>query len=312
MTRNRHSELLPPRSVLRPVDVITVLYLLASGTLAALFLHPSSLGMQLALLHAAAALLLPFFVGTLRKPGGKWKAFLLDWYPVLVFYFLYEETALINVGSPFGPIDHWLSHSDDLIFGVQLSEAFPEALSALWFQEAMAASYFSYYLLIPGGGLYLWLRNRKTFPFFIFTVSACFYFCFILFIILPAGGPQQYLRLGHIHWDGIVFGPILTGMLGALECDTGAFPSSHIAIAFIVTFFVWREGGKIRYLFALLFTGLFFATVYGGPHYGIDIPAGLVTGVFFLAIARRLMRFLGGAGDDPPGCKERVPSHFTP
>jgi membrane-associated phospholipid phosphatase len=73
-------------------------------------------------------------------------------------------------------------------------------------------------------------------------------------------------------------------MLGALERDTGAFPSSHIAIAFIVLVTIWLERGRLRYLVAVLFAGLFMATVYGGPHYGIDLPAGLATGALFLSM----------------------------
>ena len=85
---------------------------------------------------------------------------------------------------------------------------------------------------------------------------------------------------------------LLTGMLGVLESDTGAFPSSHIAISLIVVVSVWRQKGAIRYLFAFVFVGLFLATVYGGPHYAIDLPAGVAVGIFFLLAGARLKRAL--------------------
>jgi hypothetical protein len=275
---------LPAESALRPVDLATIIYLLVSGFLALVFLHPGRNGWSIAAVHALAAIVLPFLLRGLQGSRKGWKRFLLEWYPMLFFFALYEETALINAGSPIPSLDPWLSHMDDVLFGAQLSEAFPAAVSATWFQEAMAFSYASYYLFIPGAGFYLWFRNRKKFASFLFTLATCFYFCYLIFIIFPSGGPQMYLREGVIHWDGVIFGPLLTGMLTALERCTGAFPSSHIAIAFIIVVTVWREKGFLRYIFAVLFIGLFMATVYGGPHYGIDLPAGLATGTFFLII----------------------------
>ncbi len=281
-----------PATALRPVDTATLFYLLLSGCLAAIFLYPSPAGGVLALCHGAAAMAIPFVLRFVQRNGSRWMRFLRDWYPTLIFFVLYEETAMINKGSFVPSLDPWLSRMDDLIFGAQLSEALPELLSPVWFQEWMAASYFSYYLIIPGAGLYLWFRNRERFTGYIFTLAACFYFCYLLFILLPAGGPQQYLADGRIHWDGVLFGPLLTGMLGTLEVDTGAFPSSHVAIALITVVFVWREKGYAGWIFSILFAGLFLATVYGGPHYALDLPAGLLVGSLFLVLSERLYKAL--------------------
>jgi len=285
-------------TALRPVDTATLFYILLSGALAAIFLYPSPVGGLLALVHGAAALTLPFVLRFVERRGSRWMNFFRDWYPTLIFFALYEETALINTGSFVPSLDPWLSRMDDLIFGAQLSEVLPELLSPVWFQEWMAASYFSYYLIIPGAGLYLWFRNRERFTRYIFTAAACFYFCYLLFILLPAGGPQQFLTDGRIHWDGIVFGPLLTAMLGTLEVDTGAFPSSHVAITLISVLFLWKERGRAKWIATVLFFGLFLATVYGGPHYALDLPAGLAVGFVFVAISNRLYGALDRATEN--------------
>lgn len=279
-------------SILRPVDLISIFYLLVSGILAAVFLFPSITGGLVALAHGAVVIALPFCLRALGQESKGWKNFVREWYPAAFFFALYAETALINSGSPVSSLDPWLSGIDDAVFGAQLSEAFPVAVPMTWFQEWMAFSYCSYYVLIPGGGLYIWLKNRRAFSDFLFTTAACFYFCYIVFIIFPAGGPQMYLHDGVIHWDGVFFGPLLTAMLGTLESDTGAFPSSHIAISLIVVVSVWRLKGGLRYLFVLVFIGLFLATVYGGPHYAIDLPAGVAVGILFLLAGGRLKRAL--------------------
>jgi hypothetical protein len=286
------SDAVEAESILRPVDMISILYLIVSGILAAWFLYPAATGGLVALAHGAVILALPFCLRALGGEGRGWKNFLREWYPAAFFFTLYAETALINPGSPVPSLDPWLSGIDDAVFGAQLSEVFPEALPMTWFQEWMAFSYCSYYMLIPGGGLYIWLKDRRAFSGFLFTTAACFYFCYIVFIVFPAGGPQMYLRGGVIHWDGVFFGPLLTAMLGTLESDTGAFPSSHIAISLIVVVSVWRQKGALRYLFALVFVGLFLATVYGGPHYAVDLPAGVAVGIFFLFAGARLKRAL--------------------
>lgn len=287
--RSARGELcLEPATALRPVDTVTLFYLLLSGCLAAVLLYPSPIGGILALSHGAVALALPFVLRFVQRDGRGWMSFLQDWYPTLIFFVLYEETALINKGSFVPSLDPWLSRMDDLIFGAQLSEALPALLSPVWFHEWMAASYFSYYLIIPGAGLYLWFRNRELFTRYIFTSATCFYFCYFLFILLPAGGPQQYLTDGRIHWDGILFGPLLTAMLGTLEVNTGAFPSSHVAITLITVLFLWKVRGLARWIVTVLFVGLFIATVYGGPHYAIDLPTGLAVGFLFVALSNRL------------------------
>lgn len=289
---------LPEPTAIRPVDLITVIYLLLSGSLAVLFLYPAEAGGSIALVHGLAALAIPLACRALNRPERPWRTAVLEWYPPFIFTLFYLETAAINQGSPFPSLDPWLAASDRFLFDDTLSSALPALVPDLWFAEVMAFFYFSYYLLVPGVGLYLWIRQRSVFREYVLTVAACFYFCYLLFCLFPSGGPQFHIEGGRIVWEGCFFGPMLTEMLSRNEVATGAFPSSHVAVSLIALAFVWRSRSLVRFLVAVLFAGLFLSTVYGGPHYALDLPAGLAVGWFFLAAVPRLNRGAEGQGLD--------------
>ncbi len=278
---------LPAPSAIRPVDLLTVVYLLLSGFLAALFLHPEQAGGWIALGHGTAALVLPFCYRALSGSDRRWKRALLEWYPFLLFSLFYLETGIINPGSPIPCIDPWLTGTDRFLFDETLSTAIPALLPQLWFREVMAFFYFSYYILIPGMGLVVWLRAKSLFSEYVLTVAACFYFCYLLFCLVPSAGPQFHLQGGRIVWEGYIFGPLLTEVLQSFEKATGAFPSSHVAVSLIALVFGWRLLSAVRYPLLVLFSGLFVSTVYGGPHYAIDLPAGLLVGWVFLVVVPR-------------------------
>jgi membrane-associated phospholipid phosphatase len=154
----------------------------------------------------------------------------------------------------------------------------------------MAFFYFSYYLMIPGMGLFLWFRKKERFSHFVFTSALCFYFFYWLFSLIPSAGPQYYLYEGFIEWKGVFFGPLLTHLLQAVECPTGAFPSSHVGVALIVCGFAWRQGRRPGLLLLILLTGLAASILYGGPHYFLDLPCGLAVGFVFLGCAETCAR----------------------
>ena len=61
-----------------------------------------------------------------------------------------------------------------------------------WISEVFYASYFSYYLMISGVGVALFLRNRQQFFHYISVVSFLFYICYTIYILLPVIGPRVF------------------------------------------------------------------------------------------------------------------------
>jgi hypothetical protein len=295
-----------PRGPL-PVDLITSLYLAASAGLAIAFSLTGASLCLLASAYAVGAILAWKAPPWLRSRKAAWIRFLCAWYPVLCFTPLYTSTALLNGGSPIPSLDPWLAHMDELLFQGSFCDLFSSALPHQLFAEVMALSYFSYYLMIPGVGLFLWFRNRQRFFEFVFCTAFCFYFFYLIFSLVPSEGPQFFLRGGALHWDGRLFGPLLTGLLQQVEVPTGAFPSSHVGIALICLVFAWRQHRLFGAGVALFFSGLCAAILYGGPHYFIDLPCGLAVALLFILFSGPVRAWLTRKPDEsgpPPRSSE--------
>ncbi len=282
---------------LAPVDKITCLYLIASGALASAWNSGLDKAELLIPLFFGGAILTALVPPMLRRIDRPWSVFLSAWYPVLCWTFFYKSTALLNKASPIPSLDPWLAKMDERFFSTPFCDLFSEALPQPGFAEAMAFFYSSYYIMIPGVGLWLWIRNRTLFFDFIFTTGFSFYLYYLLFSILPSAGPQYFLAGGEIRWEGWFFGPLLTDLLMAVECPTGAFPSSHVGIALVVTVFAWRSMRFAGTVLAFLSSGLAAAILYGGPHYFLDLPCGIATGVVFLFLSRITF------------CRRKLPGH---
>ncbi|MHC4942397.1 MAG: phosphatase PAP2 family protein [Planctomycetota bacterium] len=274
----------PWRSTLMPIDLITCVYLLASGCLAGLWGKSVPGALWLCPLFIAGGLATLVFPPLLRGSRSSLLHFLADWYPIFGFTFFYLSTGLLNQGSPIPCLDPWLAEWDRALFGRIFCEGFSEAFSTRVFAEIMAFFYFSYYFMIPGLGLVLWFRDRLLFRRFLFCTALGFYFFYLLFSILPSYGPQFHVNHGAIFWDGYLFGPLLTGLLLGIEMPTGAFPSSHVGVSVVVTVFAWRHSRRLGALAAILLAGLSLSILYGGPHYFIDLPCGIALGLCFLLL----------------------------
>lgn len=282
---------------LEPIDLITGLYLLASGSLAVAWYDGLDQYQWLAWVFILGALVVFTLPPWLRKKDKAWSRALAAWYPVLSFTLFYLSTAPLNQASPLPSLDPWLEEMDVRLFNEPFCHLFSRNVSSPIFAEAMAFFYFSYYALLPGLSVYLWIRNRRLFYSFVFCTGLCFYVFFLFFSIVPSGGPQFHIHGGSIHWNGTFFGPLLTAILLELESSTGAFPSSHVGITLIVTAFAFRQHRALGWVLALFLTGLAAATQYGGPHYFIDLPCGAAVGFLFLKLCnpcqRALEAFLG-------------------
>jgi hypothetical protein len=60
--------------------------------------------------------------------------------------------------------------------------------------EMFYAAYFSYYVMITGVGLVLFVRHRDAFFHYISVVSFVFYACYLTYIVLPVMGLRVFYR----------------------------------------------------------------------------------------------------------------------
>lgn len=197
---------------------------------------------------------------------------------------LYKETAILNLF--FRPeIDPWLVHLDHLLFGFQPAKVFSETFPMAWFSELMFFGYFWYYLM-PLWVLY-WIYHKapEKIESFGWVLISSFLLYYLVFIIVPAVGPQFYYPYpqNEISSQGI-FGNIIKLIQHNGEAPTAAFPSSHVGISWIVLIWVWKNL-KNQWLFLLPFILLLMtATVYIKAHYAADVWAGCLSAIGVYAI----------------------------
>jgi len=290
------------------VDYATQGYLALVGVLILLFHNatvphwPWFLGAQLAGLVLVHGLI----SWHARGRPGRTLDFLRHFYPVLLYTWFFCETGWLN--RMFFPdyMDALAVRCDQALFGCQPSVLFMDRLPYLAVSEVFYASYFSYYIMISGVGLALYLRNRPQFYHYVSVVSFVFYICYTIYIILPVIGPRvffhdvagyqlpdeyQQLAPTDIYPDVVkagVFFRIMAFIYRVFEAPGAALPSSHVAIALCTVFFSFRSLRAIRYYHLGVAVLLCLATIYCRYHYVVDVLTGLMTAALLVPLANWL------------------------
>jgi len=230
-----------------------------------------------------------------RRPAGGLLDFLRHFYPVLLYTAFFLETGQVN--RMFFPdyLDPMVARWEQGLFGCQPSVLFMAKLPWLAVSELFYAAYFSYYIMIGGVGIALFLRSREQFFHYVSVVSFLFYVCYLIYIILPVIGSRaffhqvegyslpaatQQLAVTDAYpaavQAGLVF-RLMRWMYVIFEAPGAALPSSHVAVALCTVYFSFRYLRPIRYLHLVVAGLLCLATVYCRYHYVVDVLAGLAT-----------------------------------
>jgi hypothetical protein len=161
-----------------------------------------------------------------------------------------------------------------------------------------------------GFALYLYFTNRKLFLHFSLTFLFVNIIGFSLYYLHPAA-PPWYVSLygfsfnphtpgsaaGLARFDQLihlnVFGSIYTKNSNVFA----AIPSLHCAYPVIVLYYGLKaKCGKFNYLFGLFMIGIWFAALYSGHHYTIDVILGIlcaVTGIIiYVGVLQRQKFFI--------------------
>ena len=261
----------------------------------------------LVLLHLGLIVVIHSIIAWYRRyPAGKGIALLRHFYPVLLYAFFFAETGWLNQMFFQGFLDPVVIHWDQALFGCQPSLLMVQRLHYLVISEIFYASYFSYYLMIGGVGLILYLRNRQAFFHYVSVVSFVFYVCYLLYIFLPVIGPPIFFRtipgyslpqdLQHlaasardpIQIQSGLFYHLMKWIYEVFEAPGAAIPSSHVAIALSTVFFSFKYIPQIRWFHLGLAILLCVSTVYCHYHYVSDVLAGILVTLLLIPVANRL------------------------
>jgi membrane-associated phospholipid phosphatase len=289
------------------VDFTTQGYLLVVGLLT-LFFHNERTphGLYLVAAHAMVMLLIHGLIGlhASRRPGRVLE-FLRNFYPILLFTGFYRETGMLHHLFFKDFLDPWFIGLEEWLFGGQACLEFMDRLPYVAVSELFYAAYFSYYVMIGGIGIALFVRNRVQFIHYISVLSFVFYVCYLTYIILPVmgprafyGGPMGYEVPAEVrpeevppYPEAVQSGPffqVMRKIYHHLEAPGAAFPSSHVAIAIVTVWFSFQYLRSIRYIHLADVLLLCASTIYCRYHYVVDVIAGAMTAAVLIPVANWL------------------------
>ncbi|HHE37109.1 MAG TPA: phosphatase PAP2 family protein [Candidatus Cloacimonetes bacterium] len=263
----------------RPIDILTFLYILIN----LLYIIFGWKRVHNPHIHFPVFLMIGIVIYILirnEKHSGI-LSFLRDWYPVIAFTYFFEATSALNKVIFPDFLDPFFQKIDFHIFGYQPAIVWGIKLDYFWLQELMHFAYFCYYLMIPVLGFLLYFKKREAFHRFVFSISFLFYFCYLIFNILPVIGGRALEGATFLTTE-YRYG-IFTRIMALIYNNTahlgGAFPSSHVAVAVGVTISALRDVKWFGWILIPISFLLSISTIYCHYHYFIDTVAGLFFGI---------------------------------
>jgi membrane-associated phospholipid phosphatase len=290
----------PVRFVPRPIDRLLGVYALVSGG-ALLFPHRPGFWPILAILHIVTAVaafrsaFLSPLLGRLTAKAPRAMRFGADWYPLLLVPALYKELQPLNLSIYAGHyFDAQILAIEHFLFG-EPSRSLAVSFPNLFLSELLHGCYLSYYLIIYGPPLLLYLRGRRDdFSAGVFAIMLTFFLHYVFFIYYPVQGPRYLFPApGGVIAEGGTY-QLTHRLLEAGSSRGAAFPSSHVGVAVAQVVLIFRYLPRFGAFVAVLAVGLAVGAVYGGFHYATDVIAGALLGVIAAFVAPAFARLLGG------------------
>lgn len=218
-------------------------------------------------------------------------------YPITLFGYFFTSGYSVNQIIFTRWLDPFFMNIDLRLFGYLPSLVWGKTFSNYLTSEVFHFAYFCYYPMIIGLPLYLYFKKPAAFGELIFNLSFVFYLCYFIFSILPVIGARflpEAMELTRSYRSG-PFTHIMVFIYRTSHHLGGAFPSSHVAIALVLTVAALRHAPRLGYLFVVISFFLTFATVYCHYHWFIDAMFGILAGVGGYYLANYSHRKLQGA-----------------
>ncbi|MCL4524329.1 MAG: phosphatase PAP2 family protein, partial [Acidobacteria bacterium] len=214
--------------------------------------------------------------------------FARHWYPFALFIFFFEELHyLVQLIFP-GWFDRWLIAFDFSLFGTHPT-VWLERFGAPATNDLMAFFYLTYYLytVVLAGVLYA-KKEVRAFWIVMTATATAYVMGYFIALAFPVEGPYHTLRALQ---QGPLEGGAVTALMGFIQrfgrVHGAAFPSLHVAGAFVALLGARQFARRLFWIFLPLFAAMCVSTVYGRYHYVADVFGGLVVGAVGFWIAER-------------------------
>jgi membrane-associated phospholipid phosphatase len=221
------------------------------------------------------------------QKGSKILHFVRSIYTVNLFGYFFISGYVFNRIIFANWQDPFFMKIDELIFGYYPSLEWANMLPQRWINEIFAFAYFSYYPMIVGLPLYLYFKDRKAFNETIFSLTMVFYICYFIYSWLPVIGGRYFPEAMELSTQpkGYLFSWIMAYIYRTSTHLGGAFPSSHVAIALVLSLSALRHKRWLGSVFLTITFFLTLATVYLHYHWFIDAIAGVFMGFLGIGFA---------------------------
>lgn len=232
------------------------------------------------------------------------RGFLLDWIPFLFILISYDflRGFADNLGQRVNIQP--LIDADLVLFGylptVELQKIMFNPSSPAWYDYIWTVQYFMHFVLPLSFGFLLWIHDRGKFRQFVTGIVLLSYAAWITYMAYPAAPPWMAKRDGYIHEPlHKIMSTTFKAFPEKLQLPTvyhnfnpnpvAAMPSLHAAYPFLVflfalKFFKWRA-----LLFFPYVASMWFAIVYLGEHYVIDVVFGAIYALLAYLLAKEVL-----------------------
>lgn len=223
-----------------------------------------------------------------RAAGGL-AEFLGNFYALIVDVALYTEAGLLNAAGGTSR-DALVQAWEQALFGGQPSRDWIRAQPWAPLSWPLHLGYLSYYFILAGAPLGLWLSGRRdgarrT----ILLTMATFYLCYSVFLIFPVAGPRYLFPQAQNAATAIPPAVFAQRLLNAGSAWGTAFPSSHVAVALVASVSAWWAWPVLGATLVPAAVLLSLGTVYGQFHYALDALSGAAVAALVLLASRAKM-----------------------
>ena len=270
--------------------------------------------------------LLVIAIGVVAILIGQARLFVRDWVPFILIFLAWEAMRgyADNLGAPV--------HSDSVIalerlisFGtvptVELQRLLHRPEVATPLDVATSLIYTAHFVFPLAVAFIFWLRDRRLYYRFVGTLMLMALVGFVFYLLLPVAPPRfAYLHGENLHVQDVIHNTLVNLGLNANADwvysnlnpnDNAAFPSLHAAFPVLAFLFVRRIAPRAAWLLALYALAVWFAIVYLGHHYIVDVLGGvaLALAAYWVVIRkgvldRLLVRLMAIRGRPPPAPAE--------
>ncbi len=233
---------------------------------------------------------------------GKARLFFKDWLPFILFYLGYEFLrGLVPFVSKNVHIFPMIN-MDKAIFGfiptVKLQSLLYNPLHLTWYDYIGVIVYISHFVTPLIFGYYFWLKDRAFFKKFATGILVLAYAAFITYILFPAMPPWMASSFGYIPQVHEITGVVMSHFFATninipsiyslfAGNPVAAMPSLHAALPLMTFYFLFKWNKKLGLLFLPYVLAVWFAVIYLGEHYFIDVAMGaLYSTVIFVCIEK--------------------------